>query len=277
MSQPDLELVTAALGSQPRSFEHISAGGYTRSERWRVETADGRAFVKQAEDEGSLHMLRREATVYQHVHGPFLPGYRGFADSGERAVLAIDHLEDAHWPPPYPADVTPLFDALDAIAAAVPPRDLPVQKPPPSRWERVATDATPLLELGLCSREWLERALPVLISAESDADYTGEHLVHNDVYSGNVAFVSDRAVLVDWGACVKGSRWTDVAFAVLSARVEGGRVPAVDLPNEGAYAASLAGHFALEAPKPLPEWAAPGLDAPRGHGRRPRPRPPLGS
>ena len=98
----------------------------------------------------------------------------------------------------------------------------------------------------------------MLISAEGDADYTGEHLVHNDVYSGNVAFVGDRAVLVDWGASVKGSRWTDVAFAVLSVRVEGGRTPAVDLPNEGAYAASLAGHFALEAPKPLPEWAPPG-------------------
>ena len=63
-------------------------------------------------------------------------------------------------------------------------------------------------------------------------------------------------MLVDWGAAVKGSRWVDVAFAVLSVRVEGGELPPVDLPNEGAYAASLAGHFALEAPKPLP------------HGRR---------
>ena len=258
MSQPDLELVAAALGSQPRSFEHVSMGGYTRSERWRVETADGHAFVKQAEDRGPLHMLRREATVYQHVHGPFLPRYVGFADSGDRAVLAIELLEDAHWPPPYPADVTPLFHALDQIAAAVPPLDLPDQRPPSSRWERVAADATPFLGLALCSRKWLEGALPVLIAAEGDADYTGEHLVHNDVYSGNIAFVDGRAVLLDWGAAVTGSRWIDVALAVLSVRVEGGVLPAVELPNEGACAASLAGHFALEAPKPRPEWAAPG-------------------
>jgi hypothetical protein len=72
--QPDLELISAALGARPRSVEPLAQGGYTGSESWRVETADGAAFVKQAEDEGSLHMLRREALVYQHVRGSFLPG-----------------------------------------------------------------------------------------------------------------------------------------------------------------------------------------------------------
>jgi hypothetical protein len=35
-------------------------------------------------------------------------------------------------------------------------------------------------------------------------------------------------------------------------------VPAVEFPGEAAFAAALAGHFALEAPAPLPAWAAPG-------------------
>ncbi len=100
--------------------------------------------------------------------------------------------------------------------------------------------------------------MPTLIGAERDAVDVGDDLVHNDVYSGNVAFVGERAVLVDWGVAAKGSRWVDVAFAVLSVRVEGGKLPPVDLPSEGAYAASIAGHFALEAPKPPPEWTSPG-------------------
>jgi aminoglycoside phosphotransferase len=254
--QPDLDLVSAALGALPRSFEPQAQGGYTRSESWRVETADGAAFVKQAEDEGSLHMLRREALVYQHVRGPFLPSYIGFADAGDRAALAIELLEGAQWPPPYPADVTPLFAALEQIAGSPVPPGLPALSQP-HRWELIADDPGPLLGLGLCSQEWLEHALPALSAAEAAAVIEGDELVHGDVYSGNVAFVGDQAVLVDWGACVQGSRWTDVAFAVLSVRVEGGILPGLDFPDEPAYAAATAGILALEAPKPPPEWTPP--------------------
>ena len=256
MPQPDLELLAAALGAPPHSWERITSGGYTRSERWRVETADGRAFVKQAEDEGSLHMLRREAVVYADVHGSFLPGYVGFADSGTRAVLAIELLEHAHWPPPYPDDTTPLFDSLEPIAAAPVPPGLPALSQP-RRWEEIAVEPEPLLGLGVCTREWLDRSLPTLIAAEKAAAIEGDDLVHGDVYSGNIGFVDSRAVLVDWGACVRGSRWTDVAFAVLSVRVEGGILPTLAFPEERAYAAATAGLLALEAPKPLPEWSPP--------------------
>ena len=70
-------------------------------------------------------MLRREALVYEHVRGPFLPAYVGFAEAGGRAVLAIELLEDAHWPPPYPADVSPLFHALEGVAAEPLPPHFP--------------------------------------------------------------------------------------------------------------------------------------------------------
>ena len=256
--RPDPELLTEALGCAALDVGPPSAGGYTRSRSWRVTTPAGSVFVKEADDEGSLHMLRQEATVYREVGGPFLPAFVGFADSGERALLAIEWLEDADWPPPYPEDVGPLFDALALVAATVPPAELPRQRPRFSRWERVAADPQPFLGLGLCSARWLERSLDTLVAAEATADFEGGVLVHNDVYSRNVCFAPRGAVLVDWGAAVRGSPWIDVAFALLSVRVEGGTPPVLDFPAEGAFAAALAGHLAVEAPAPLPQWAEPG-------------------
>ena len=56
---------------------------------------------------------------------------------------------------------------------------------------------------------------------------------------------------------MRGSRWIDVALALLSVRVEGGTPPHVEFPGEALFAAAFAGHFAVEAPAPLPEWAEP--------------------
>jgi aminoglycoside phosphotransferase len=256
-THPDLELVHTAVGEVTGAWKPLDGDGYTRSRAWRVETTDGPVFVKQAEDEGSLSMLRRESVVYRGVAGPFLPSLVGFADSGDRAVLAVEFLEGASWPPPYPEDVGPLFDALELVAAAPPP-ELPVYGPWRSRWERVATDPEPFLGLGLRSREWLEASVGALIEAEARADFEGGALVHNDVYSGNVAFTSRGAVLVDWGAAMRGSRWIDIAFALLSVRAEGAAMPRVDFPAEAAFAAALSGHLAVDAPAPLPAWAEPG-------------------
>jgi hypothetical protein len=66
-------------------------------------------------------------------------------------------------------------------------------------------------------------------------------------------------VFVDWGTAARGNHELDVAFAVLSVLAEGGRLPAgrALLADEGAWAARLAGHNAVEAPAPLPHWADP--------------------
>jgi hypothetical protein len=165
-------------------------------------------------------------------------------------VLAIEFLADARWPPPYPDDVSPLFDALDLVAASAPPPELPAQGPWISRWERVAADPKPLLGLGLCSREWLAESIDSLIRAESEASFAGDDLVHNDVYSGNVGFRT--------GAAVRGTRWVDVVLALLSLRVEGAVRPTVASPEIPPLAVAFAGHFALEAPAPLPDWAEEG-------------------
>jgi len=252
--EPDPDLLRCALGSKPVAAEPI-AGGYTRSHAWRVVTRDGLAFVKQADEEGSLHMLRREAIVYRNVREPFLPAFVGFADAGARAVLAIEYIADCRWPPPYPDDVALLFEALAAMAATQPPDGLPRVSPLRASWKDVAADPEPLLALGPCSQAWLEQALPALIDAESRAEWTGDALVHHDVYSGNLGFQGNRVVLVDWGAASIGSPWSDVAFALLSIRSEGGPLPTLDIPDEGAWAAALTAHFAVETPKPLPAWA----------------------
>ncbi len=256
--EPDLELLAEALGRPPTSWERVRSGGYTRSRAWRVATAGGLVFVKEADDEGSLHMLRREAVVYRDVTAPFLPAFVGFADRGNHALLAIEYLDDVHWPPPYSADVTPLFDALELVGASNVPSELPTQGPWSSRWERVAADPEPFLGLGLCSRQWLDSCIGHLIEAESRAAFEGDELVHNDLYSGNVGFAAHGAVLVDWGAAVRGSRWIDTTLALLSVRVEGGTPPRLEFPGEAALAAAFAGHFAVEAPVPLPDWAEPG-------------------
>ena len=258
MIEPDLRLIAEAVGSAPITWEPLRSGGYTRSRAWRVTTTDGLVFAKEADDEGSLHMLRREAVVYKGVQGRFLPSFVGFADADDHATLAVEFLADAHWPPPYPADVTPLFEALENVAASNPPAELPAQRLRSSRWERVAANPAPFLGLGLCSRAWLESSIDVLIETERHAVFEGDDLVHNDIYSGNVGFTADGAVLIDWGAAVRGSRWIDSAFAVLSVRVEGGTPPRLEVPGEAALAAALAGHFAVEAPAPLPEWAEQG-------------------
>jgi hypothetical protein len=123
-----------------------------------------------------------------------------------------------------PGDVSPLFAALEQASSSTPPPELPAQRRK-SRWERIADDPEPFLGLGVCSRDWLERSLDELIAAETQADFEGDELVHNDVYSGNVCFRGDGAVLIDWGAAVRGSRWIDVAFALLSVRAEGASHP----------------------------------------------------
>lgn len=255
--RPGDELLAEALGAEPISCVRVFAGGYTQSLTLRVETADGPVFVKEAVNPGALEMLRREVVVYQGVSGPFLPAFVGFADGDERAVLAVEYLHDAHWPPPYPDDVAPLFDAVAGVGAARPPTELPAQQRWQSRWERVAEDPTPFLGLELCSQDWLDASLEALIATEKGAVFEGDDLVHNDIYAANVAFAPRGAVLVDWGAAVRGSHWIDVALALLSVRVEGGTAPPAP-PAVMPYVSAFAGHFAVEAPSPLPDWANPG-------------------
>lgn len=242
-----------------------ASGGYTRAWRGRVTLDDGRhVFVKSAAGDAAA-ALRHEAHVLKWLadQGRSDLGARllDFTD-GDTATLVIEDLSKAIWPPPYPADTSRLFAALDELATVDAPADLDTLESwgagEGSMWARVAADPAAFLRLGVCSPAWLERNLGALIESERLVDLRGDSLVHNDVYSGNVCFVGDRAVLTDWATAARGNPDLDVAFAIVSVLAEEGRLPARQLlADEGAWAARLAGHNAVEASSPLPDWAEP--------------------
>lgn len=192
------------------------------------------------------------------LSAPFLPTLHGWED-GEETVLVLEDLSATVWPPPYPSDTAPLFEVLAAAAALPPPPSLRPLTGRGRAWSEVALDPEPFLRLGLCSREWFDRAAQLLAEAERRADLSGNRLVHFDVWSGNVCFSGRGPILVDWAEARRGNADVDVAFAVLSVLAEGGRLPsAVGLTDEAAWATYLAGDLALRAPQPLPDWAEPG-------------------
>ena len=235
-----------------------AAGGYTRAPKWRARRRDGTSvFVKFVEgDELLVRPLRTEIAVYESVRGPFLPALQDAYVGDAHALLVLEDLAEAAWPPPYPRDVTPLFDALDLIAAARPPatlRPLPPLTEP--RWRRFEREPGPLITLGVCSEGWLDRALPVLADAEARVHSSGTALVHNDIWAENLCFAGRRAVLVDWAEARVGNPAVDLAFALLTLRVAGVAAPAVD--DEAALAAFVTAIVATEAAAPLPAWAAP--------------------
>ena len=241
---------------------HQAEGGYTPGWRGVLTLDDGStAFVKMG---GAS--VRREALVLgfleQQGGFPFAPRLLDFID-GEVSTLVLEDLSSAYWPTPYPADLEPLFAALDEVGKVDAPPDLDALEDwddgRSSRWARVAADPAAFLSLGVCSAEWLEANVGALIEAEECVDLSGTKLVHNDVHSGNVCFPDGRAVLTDWATAARGNPDLDVAFAIVSVRAEGGRLPRRRLlEDEGAWSARLAGHNAVEASSPMPDWAEPG-------------------
>jgi hypothetical protein len=232
-----------ARDATPIDWEEIE-GGYTRALKWRARLDDGTyAFAKEA--------AATELAVYASVHGSFLPRVHEIRDG----LLLLEDLSRAHWPPPYPADTAPLFAALDELATTAPPAGLR-RLTAATRWQEIAADPQPLLELGLCSPEWLESVLPALIEAEGRVPLVGDSLVHYDVWAGNLCFAERGAVLVDWAEACIGNPRVDLAYALLSLHIEHATCPAVD--DEAALAAFVSGAVAAEAVRPLPEWAQPG-------------------
>jgi phosphotransferase family enzyme len=220
-------------------------GGYTRAAKWIARLRDGtKVFVKSAEE--------RELLVYQHVRGPFLPTVYDLHTEADRVLLVLEDLSDAHWPPPYPDDLSPLFAGLDAVAASPTPPLRPLEEPAFRPWARFQRDPEPLLSLGVCSEKWLTTALPALADAEGEIPVVGAQLVHNDIWADNLCFADRGTVFVDWSEARVGNAEIDVAFALLTLQVGGVATPPVE--NAPALAAFVTGIVAFEASSPLPAW-----------------------
>jgi hypothetical protein len=84
------------------AVEQVAGRGYTPAKRLLVTFEDGStAFAKVAVNESTAEWLAVEHVVYSQVEGAFLPRFHGY-DDAEPALLLLEDLSEAHWPPPWP-------------------------------------------------------------------------------------------------------------------------------------------------------------------------------
>jgi hypothetical protein len=270
MTFPAAEAETA-LGRRPVRWETVVGTGYgTNNRRWIVELEDGATvFVKAALDERAADWLRQEHNVYSSVTARFIPELHGWYD-GEVTLLAIDDLSDAEWPPPWSDErVDAVLASLSDLRGTPPPSGLGLAEDLREfldGWPRVATDPEPMLSTGLCSREWLNGALPHLESAASACRLAGEAFLHLDVSSNNICFRGRRALFTDWNWAAVGNPLLDVVGWLPSLRLEGGPEPWTIVPDSGGLSALVAGYFAAHAGLPPPETAPTVREFQRGQG-----------
>lgn len=237
------------------------SGGWSTAERVVVELEDGRSvFAKCAHQEPVIGFLRTEHAFYQAVRADFMPELIAFLEN-DPPVLVLEDLSSADWPPPWPVHgVGALRTTLDRLHATPPPSHVPrladEREGLTDCWATIAAGPGPFLSLGVCSREWLERALPVLDEASQAAPIDGRELLHLDVRSDNVCFLGERTVLVDWNWACIGNGLLDVAAWAPSLHLEGGPRPDELIPScPPGFAAMLAGFFGSRAALPPPPTA----------------------
>jgi methyltransferase family protein len=242
-------------GKEPLAWTRVERG-YTPAERWRVSFADGSsAFVKLGTTPDTARWLRDEHAMYRQLHGSFVPELLGFDDDAEEPLLVLEDLSTAHWPPPWrPGDVERVLAAQSELAATRPlPRGLRAlesERKMLAGWLEVERDPAPFLALGLCSREWLAEALPVLLQAQDLAELDGDDLLHGDLRSDNVCLLGERVVMVDWNLARRGNAAFGIAMLLPSLRLEAGPLPDEVMPDEGPLAALVTGYFAARAGLP---------------------------
>lgn len=253
-----LERVPLLLGSDVAAW-HPVTGGYTTTERWSLDFADGRrVFVKRSTADFISEQLRAEHETLLALPPGFRCEVLGFED-GDRPILALEDLRHATWPPPWgPGDVERVLETLERVARTPVPAHLPSEeryRDVFSGWQHVHRDPSGFLSLGIASREWLDASLPALLDAERALALDGDDLVHWDVRSDNLCFEDDRVVLVDWNWACRGPARTDVAFWLPSLRLEGGPLPEEVLPGAASEAAAFAGTMANGAWRAAPPTA----------------------
>jgi thiamine kinase-like enzyme len=203
--------------------------GHTSAECWVMQFQNGSsAFVKHATDEQTANWLTSERRIYELVQGNFLPELIGW-DGGEYPILILQDISAGHTAPPWSAKyIERVLRLLDTLATVKMPEGFPalVNYPEPfDGWQQITRRRSQFLELGLVSAEWLERALPVLVEAETGVDLGGDSLVHTDIRSDNICFHRDCTQLVDWNWACKGNPKFDLISWLPSLHAEGGPPP----------------------------------------------------
>jgi hypothetical protein len=249
-----------AVGARSVSSQSIRGSGYgTNTAKWSVGLADARrVFVKHALDDLAAEWLRDEANIYRSLAAPFLPSFFAFHDDDE-TFLVTEDLADAYWPPPWSSEQLELaFRTLDDVHATPPPeglRKLEDLRRSLHGWIAVAADPKPFLAAGLCTAEWLERALPSLSRASAECELGGDALLHLDFRSDNACFRDERMYIVDWNLACVGNPRLDVVAWLPSLRLEGGPDPVEIVADSGGLSSLIAGFFAARVGLPAPATA----------------------
>lgn len=247
--------VARLLGKEPVSQRKIERG-YTPAGRWVLGFADGSSvFAKLGTSELTSKWLRAEHHVYAQLESDLVPELRGFSDDAERPLLLLEDLSAAHWPPPWHPDLLErLLQAHERLSHSRPlPSGLPsfeLERACYSGWLQLERNPQPFLALGMCSRDWLDAALPKLLRAQELVLSRGEDLVHNGLRSDNVCLLGERVVFVGWNDARIGNARLDLASFATSLRLEGGPLPEELVPDEPAFAARVSGYFASQAGLP---------------------------
>jgi SAM-dependent methyltransferase len=247
--------VERLLGKEAAACARVERG-YTPAERWRVSLDDGSSvFVKVGATPDTARWLREEHAIYTRLSGDFMPRLLGFDDDPERPLLVLEDLSAAYWPPPWrPGDVERVLAVQAALAATHPlPRGLRAlerERRLFAGWLQIERDPEPFLSLGLCSRDWLDQALALLLQAQDLAELDGDELLHGDLRSDNLCFAGERVTMVDWNFARRGNAAFGVAMLLPSLRLEAGPLPDEVMPDEGPLSALVSGYFAANAGLP---------------------------
>ncbi|MCB9135976.1 MAG: phosphotransferase, partial [Anaerolineales bacterium] len=239
------------LTGKPIRTAHPIQRGYTPALRLHLTFADDTtAFAKIGTTRLTSGWLRREKTVYETLHTSFMPEMLGWEDDGENPILLLEDLSHAHWPPPWSeTQIQTLLNTLPEVWNARLP-NLPRLVDRPGLfmgWDEVSVDPEPFLSLELATEKWLDAALPVLLSIPAEKVVDGNALLHTDIRSDNLCFISERVILVDWNIVCLGNPDVDLGFFLPSLQTEGGPLPETILPYAGEIAGIVSGYFAAYA------------------------------
>jgi hypothetical protein len=260
------ERVSRLLDADVLALRPVDTRGYARAFHAVAELEDGRTFfVKAGAEPVTSGFLRDEINVYRAVHEPFMAAFYA-ADEGDPPILVLEDLSGCFDVPPWTeAKIAAVVEVVEQLRLIAAPPELGSTERYRDEWvggwEKVAADPEPFLALGLCSRRWLQKSLPVLSAAAEAAPLVGDALTHIDIRSDNLAFVDGQAKLVDWNWACAGHPQLDLACWLPSLHAEGGPPPEALMPEGGGeFAALLSGVWGAVAGLPPPP-TAPGVRA----------------
>jgi len=237
------------IGAKVLSCKPVQ-GGYTPATRLICQTAMASFFVKAGTTSLTCTALRREASVYSQVHGPFMPDLIAWEDDEPAPILVLEDLSKAEWPPPWTARQIDLvleqIDAIHKLTGLLEPY-AHVHGARLPGWRTVANDPEPFLHLGFVDMTWLERALPALLEYEARCKTDGDNLTHWDIRSDNLCITENRVVFVDWNLACLSNPELDLGFWLPSLAYEGGPQPEQIIPDAPEIAAWVSGFFAARA------------------------------